>query len=222
MIQKISIAIVLLFSIVISSSRANDKDFRGGNAIAIAEFQNKTDFGETDFAEKARDAFESSLFTAEKFVLVERKKLDAILKEIALGQTGLVDEKTLSRAGKLVSANLICTGAVESVAYSLNKRDRMKEKALSVFGITSRTDPFGVAAPDNYRSSWDIAVTVNIRIVDVEKGIIVFNKSMTSQALRIRLRQTTTAPVYDSGTANEILKPVMDGIVNQVADYFRK
>lgn len=200
---------------------AAEKDPKGVNAvIAIVEFQNKTDFGQTDFAEKARDIFESSLSETNKFVLVERKKIEMVFEEHKLGLSGLMDDKTLSRLGKLVAANLICIGSIDSMTYSADKIDRMKKKVFSVLGIESSNDWLGLKSPDDYCSSWNLSFTVTIKIIDVEKGVIVFAKSMPGQATGIRLRQTTSAPVYDASVASNILKPVMDEIAKQVACSF--
>ncbi len=53
------------------------------------------------------------LASCSEIVLVERTKLRSVLGEIALGQSGAVNEKTAQQAGKLVGAQVMVTGAYQ-------------------------------------------------------------------------------------------------------------
>jgi TM2 domain-containing membrane protein YozV/TolB-like protein len=50
-----------------------------------------------------------------RFVLIEREKLDAVMKEIALGQSGIIDEDQAQKAGTMLGASLIVTGSVAEI-----------------------------------------------------------------------------------------------------------
>jgi curli biogenesis system outer membrane secretion channel CsgG len=193
----------------------------GGKRIAVTEFVNRTDFGDAEFAEKARDAFESELASTNRFTLVERSRLNLIMKEQAFSQSGLVDEQTIGRLGRLVSANYICTGAIEGMSAAEKGNEKLRQKALSILGIDRSTDFFGLArGSDPYQTAWDLSLTIAIRVIDVEKGTIVFNRALKAEAPNIRLRQSTTGPVYDPAAAFDILKPVMEEVARQVVRFF--
>jgi curli biogenesis system outer membrane secretion channel CsgG len=189
----------------------------GERRIAVTEFVNRCEFGNGEFAEKARDAFEAELASTNRFTLVERSRLNLIMKEQAFSQSGLVDEQTMSRLGKLAAARYICTGAIESLRGQERQDERLRSKVLSIFGIDRSSDVFGLTkGSDPYQTAWDLMVTVAIRVIDVEKGTIVFNRSLRGEAQNVRLRQSTTGPVYDSAAAFEILKPVMEEVARQM------
>jgi TolB-like protein len=52
----------------------------------------------------------TKLVQSGQYIVVERTKLDTILKEQALADSGLLDEQSASKVGKLVSADIILTG----------------------------------------------------------------------------------------------------------------
>jgi curli biogenesis system outer membrane secretion channel CsgG len=195
----------------------------GGKRIAVTEFVNRTDFGDTEFAEKARDAFESELASTNRFTIVERSRLNLIMKEQAFSQSGLVDEQTMSRLGKLASANYICTGAIEGMSAEERGSEKLRQKALSIFGINRSNDFFGLTkGNDPYQTAWDLSLTIRIRIIDVEKGTLALNRTMKVETPNIRLRKSTKGPVYDTVAAFDILKPVMEEVASQVARFFPK
>ncbi|MGC4000874.1 MAG: CsgG/HfaB family protein [Anaeromyxobacter sp.] len=70
----------------------------------------------------AADILASALFKSGRFELVERAKLDQILAEQQLGQSGKVDVSTAARIGKLVGAQLVVFGSV--AAASQEKVDK--------------------------------------------------------------------------------------------------
>jgi len=193
----------------------------GERRIAVIEFTNKTDFGDTEFAEKARDAFESELASMNRFTVVERSRLNLIMKEQAFAQSGLVDEQTMSRLGKLASANYICTGTIEGVSAEERGSEKLRQKALSIFGIDRSTDFLGLTkGSDPYQTAWDLNVTICIRIIDVEKGTLALNRTVKAAVSNVRLRKSYTGPVYDNAAAFDILKPVMEEVARQVARSF--
>jgi hypothetical protein len=57
----------------------------------------------------------TKLVQSGQYIVVERKKLDTILKEHKLIESGLVDEKSISKIGKLLSADIILTGSFTKI-----------------------------------------------------------------------------------------------------------
>jgi hypothetical protein len=60
-----------------------------------------------------------ALVTQERFDLVERERLEAVLRELQLSQTDLVDPSTAARTGKVVAAEGIVVGTVTETPRAL-------------------------------------------------------------------------------------------------------
>jgi hypothetical protein len=56
------------------------------------------------------ESLREEIFRLRKFILVNRENMDMILKEMALQQTGLINEKEAVRMGKGIAANQVVTG----------------------------------------------------------------------------------------------------------------
>lgn len=54
-----------------------------------------------------------------RIVLVDRMKLDAVIAEQALAQTGVIDERSASATGELLGAQLLVTGSCQRVGSSM-------------------------------------------------------------------------------------------------------
>ena len=96
------------------------------------------------------DALAVDLLNTNKIRLIERSRVDAVLKEINLGQTGAIDSATASRAGKQLGAQEVIVGSI--VALSI------REEGRSVL-IATKTD------------RW-VEIEAEARIIDVETGEI--------------------------------------------------
>jgi len=223
----VNFIVCLLYLVGCTSTKDNDKTRYQNRllssdeimTIAIIDFQNLTNFGDNEFGNRAASILCNSLSVGKGFTIVEREKLKLILEEQALGQTGIIDDSQIISVGKLLAARYICTGAIESIKISPNRADGIKQKVLSIFGIDSTTHwARSSGLVDDFKlSSWDLTVIVTARIIDVEKGAIVFNRTADGKASKVKLRSTTTAPIYDPSKAYEILKPVMDKIADKIA-----
>ncbi len=201
----------------VSAPFVSPKPATGEKRIAVVEFINRSEFGDEEFAGKARDTFEAELASTNHFILVERSRLNLVMKEQAFSQSGLVDDQTMSRLGKLVAAKYICMGTIEALRGEERKEERFRSKLSSILGVDRSNDFLGLTkGSDPYQTAWDLLVTVGIRVIDVEKGTILFNRSLRGEAQNVRLRQSTTGPVYDSTAAFEILKPVMEEVARQM------
>jgi curli biogenesis system outer membrane secretion channel CsgG len=93
---------------------------QGKIRIAIWEFQNNAGTNFT-FAQQMAPAVRNQIDTefsqnaqlAAKFSIIERDKLDLVLKEQGLAQTGAVDAKTAAKVGQLLGVKYIVTGGVD-------------------------------------------------------------------------------------------------------------
>ena len=81
--------------------------------VAIADFKNNTDSFYLDDWEKSIPEFlKSELSKSDKIVIVERRQLEAVLKEQALSMTGLVDSSTAQQVGTLLGAEYVISGTI--------------------------------------------------------------------------------------------------------------
>ncbi len=101
--------------------------------IAIMEFDNYSTGKyqeELGFLAKGlSDAFESDFRALDDLKVVERDKIDFVLKEIMMSQEGMVDEATAVKAGKLLGAQIMVFGSIMQLD---GKTARMMVKAVKV------------------------------------------------------------------------------------------
>lgn len=64
-------------------------------------------------------SFEKQLIRTYRYKVVDRRKINRIVKEIELRQTGLIDEKNLVKIGKLTGADAVITGKINIAAAAL-------------------------------------------------------------------------------------------------------
>jgi len=90
--------------------------------IAVIPFSDKTNqkVTKTDLGSQAVDIGTTLLVATERFNVVEREKLDALLAEQKL--VGIVDPETAAKAGKVLGAQLIFTGAITDFEVKRTKQ----------------------------------------------------------------------------------------------------
>ncbi|MEW6025696.1 MAG: CsgG/HfaB family protein [Planctomycetota bacterium] len=134
--------------------------------IAIIPFKDKTNqqYTKTDLGSQAVDIGITLLLNAERFDVVERERLDAVLAEQKL--VGIVDPETAARAGKILGVDLILTGAVTNFEIKHSKTGgsfalpRMGK--IPAFDIEKRT------------SIMEILMALDGRVIEVETGRVLF------------------------------------------------
>lgn len=115
------------------------------------------------------DIFASSLTALDKFEVVERYQLEHILNEHRLNLFGLVDPETAKEIGKLTGID-----------------------ALFIGSFFDHSGFFFVATSDFAHGGTQYSATINIRLVDIETGEIIWSMTRsrsgrhTSPALGIR------------------------------------
>ena len=81
--------------------------------VAVLSFKNNTGLFSLGGLERSvPEMLKTELSRSEYLLVVERRKLDAILAEQALGQTGVIDDTTAQTVGKLAGAEYILTGEI--------------------------------------------------------------------------------------------------------------
>jgi curli biogenesis system outer membrane secretion channel CsgG len=94
------------------------------------------------------DALSVDLLKTEKIRLVERSKVDTVLKEVMLGQSGVIDSAKATEAGKMLGAKQVIVGSV--IALSIREEGR----SVKIAEKTTR---------------W-VEISVEARLIDVETG----------------------------------------------------
>lgn len=123
--------------------------------VAITKFKDKTAYGQGRLGSAMVDILSTELVKTDAFIMVERTELGDVLAEQALGQSGAVKAETAAKAGGLLGAQYIITGAV------------------SKFGEKSEGENYGV-----YKSKVQRAeCTVDVRLIDATTGQIIMADS---------------------------------------------
>lgn len=130
--KRIFSAVFLLALLLVSASQAS----AARPHLAIRGFENKTD--EPSVPSKAiTDMMTTELGKARIFSIFEREKLDYVTDEIRLGQSGLMDESTAPKVGKLKGVQYTMTGAVTLYHYNVKAGGAF----LKLVGIAGRPKP---------------------------------------------------------------------------------
>ncbi len=113
--------------------------------IAVMPFANLAkDTGLAWLGEGIAETMTTKLSQVPSLTVVERTRLDQVLKEIALGQSGVVDDSTAAKAGKMLGAATMVVGAFqkagESVRLTARSVDVSSGKVLKASEATGKLD----------------------------------------------------------------------------------
>lgn len=163
--------------------------------IAVVDFENKTTYGQR-LGTASADILVTELGRTDRFILIERAKLDKIMAEQKLALTGAVNPDTAAQMGKLLGAAAIVTGAV------------------SEFGVKSQGSDMLIA-----ESKKQVAdCVVDVRIIDVETGQILYTESgkgnaTSSSSTFLGLGSSQS---YDESLEGKALRAAIVGFANNV------
>ncbi|MBI3292869.1 MAG: hypothetical protein HYZ73_08710 [Elusimicrobia bacterium] len=122
--------------------------------VGIVAFENKTTYGQR-LGSAATDVLITELAKTGKFILVEREKLQKILEEQQLQQSGAIDPNTIVKVGRLLGLNAIITGSVTQ------------------YGTKTEGADYLLVRNKRYIAE----AGVDIRVVDAETGEILYADS---------------------------------------------
>ena len=134
--------------------------------IAIIPFKDKTNqqYTKTDLGSQAVDIGITLLLNAERFDVVERERLDALLAEQNL--VGIIDPETAAKAGKILGVDLIFTGAITNFEIE-------NSKTGGRFGLP-RIGKIPAFDIEKKTSVMAISLAIDGRIIEVETGRVLF------------------------------------------------
>lgn len=129
--------------------------------IAVLPFKDKTASSpiKGDVGSMAVDQLTTLLVNTDRFSVIERERLDAVLAEQGLAGKGIVDAATAAQLGRVLGVDLIFTGAVTNWEVKAAKTGTF----ILVGGGSDRTV--------------DIDLAVDGRIIDTTTGQIFFADS---------------------------------------------
>jgi curli biogenesis system outer membrane secretion channel CsgG len=112
-----------------------------------------------------------------------RKEMEKVFSEQKLQQSGLVDDATMVRLGKLKGVKYIITGSVNNVDLKWVSYQSARQglgKGGSGNFIADLAMAAGAAALET-QEGWNIGTELTIRILDVESGEVVLSQKMTGK-----------------------------------------
>jgi TolB-like protein len=112
--------------------------------IAITDFRNQSETFNLDTWEKSvAEYLKADLSRSDQLIIVERENLGAVLKEQALGQTGILDAQTAQEIGGLLGARYVITGSI------IRNNDQVDIHAQIIQVSSGQLHSERVSAPDD-------------------------------------------------------------------------
>lgn len=136
-------------------------------SIGVDDFKNETSAGwwKSGVGHDLAGMLSNELSSSGKFKIVERKKLDSVLKEQDLASSGRVGKKG-AKTGKLTGADYLVMATVTSYEENVSERGG----GFSVGGIS-----IGGSKDDAY-------IAVDLRVVDSTTGEVEFSRTIEGKS----------------------------------------
>ncbi|HMB19733.1 MAG TPA: CsgG/HfaB family protein, partial [Spirochaetota bacterium] len=120
--KKRFVLLMLLFIILITSEAFAKK------VIGVSAFTNLTKDNNITWLEIGiADSVSYKLRNVAEYIVVDRTNVDKLMQEVALGQTGVIDEASAKEAGKALGADLIVVGNFQKFGNQVRISARIVE-----------------------------------------------------------------------------------------------
>jgi len=161
--MRIKSAFFILLTFIAGTALAGNKP-----SLGVAEFKNETSISwwTSDVASDLSGMLTNELAGTGKFKIVERSKLDKVLDEQDLADSGRISKKTGAKIGKLTGAQYLVYGTVSA----------FEENTKSTGGGIS----FGGVALGGKSSSAYLAI--DLRVVNATTGEVDYSRSVEGTA----------------------------------------
>ncbi len=193
-------ALLCAFAVTMAASAA-DKSTKP--RIAVLEFKNKADnqWWYSGGAEAAQDVFVTELVKSQKFRVVEREQLQALMQEKNLSLSGDVDPATAVKVGKLLGVNYLLTGAVTEYG--------MTDKGAHGSGI-GRLPGFSAGK----RS---FVAALNARLIDTSTGEVVWADEASAEESSVKVSVGGFGGgVDDNRMFDKVMKPCIQQLTASI------
>lgn len=156
----------LLFSILLTFIAGSA--FAAKPVLGVAEFKNETNasWWYSDVGKDLSGMLANELAGTGKFKVVERSKLDAVLDEQDLADSGRISKKTGAQIGKLTGAQYLVVATVS--AFDTQSRG-------TGGGVSFRGISVGGKKEDAY-------IAIDLRVIDTTTGEIEFTRTIEARA----------------------------------------
>lgn len=150
----------------------------------------------------AGDELVTQLVRTGKFSVVERDKLDLVLKEQSLGASGAISPNTAVQLGRLLGVQLILTGSITK--FSIKKH-------------SARIGPLGVGGSLGQAQS-----ALDVRLINTTTGEIVLVASGQGEKKfgGASIKGIDFEKDFDVGIISEALRPAVEKTVSEIVDQY--
>ncbi len=198
----------------------------GQKTVAVMEFDN---FSIGEYQEKLgpigkglADFFEHDFSKISDIAVVERDKINFVLKELELQKSGAVDQATAVKVGKLLGAQFMIFGSITQLD---DKNTRMVVRVVSVetSEIVASVDKEGKPEYSKMEKALveELAAKMDVKVSDETKSIIQEGGTGDASATTFYAKGLEYMDLYDYTKAYEYFKKAYD-LDNQFAEAKRK
>ena len=169
--------------------------------IGIMRFYNKAAGLSQSQAESITDIFTRMLANSHSIAIVERERLDEIGREQRFGMSGLVDSNTAAQIGRIAGCQYMLLGSITQ----FNKQSQETKVAFI------------------RENKYDVSVTVDMRVVNVETTEVVLSLSETGNASHtasgVNLdNQFSTQESYHAGLEGEAINNAVSKLGQRIRE----
>jgi len=162
-------------------------------------------------------ALEGSLVQMGGVKIYSRADLNKVMKEQKLQQSGLFDEKTLVKLGKLAGVKYIVTGSIDSVTQEYKDYEKVANSVGNAVSkgngkkqdIGSMLLGAAIKAGGAMASGMKITTRATFKVIDVTTGEIVFSKSV---------EETKNIGKIPNPTYTQVIGGIKDDLMEGIKD----
>ena len=165
--------------------------------VAVVEFVNKTKYGERRLSDSASEILTSELARSGSFILVERQKLDEVMEELNLQLSGMTATENAAEIGNLLNCKYLLIGTVSNFGVKTSGKDMIIAQSK-------------VQAAE---------CEVDIRIVDVETGAIIYSaygKGTDERSVSSAFGVGQTGGYDETLAGNVMRKAIQDAVLKMI------
>jgi TolB-like protein len=188
--------------------------------VAIIYFENSSDDPTLNKLKKGlADMMITDLSNINMLNIVERDRLEAILKEQKLSKSAQVDPAMAAKVGKLLGAQVILTGGYFEMMGSLRIDARFIDvetgKILKSDGVDGATSSFFKIQK---QLSWKIIKNLDTKISDKEKADLTKIGNSKNISLEDTKIYSEALDLYDNGKLEQA-KKILDKLITKYPDF---
>ncbi len=96
--------------------------------VAVIDFENKTKYGARRLSDAAAEILVSELSRSGNFIIVERNRLDQVLKELEFQLSDISEASTSAQVGRILKVDYLITGVISNFGVKTEGRDMLIAK----------------------------------------------------------------------------------------------